>query len=199
MAKSVEVYPLLSKEQSAERQVEIAKGVKRFVYESTRRVDASDAEARSVADPNDEDQVREQLHRMLHPPVEGTQYLGIYADEEWRGVAKLGPWLYGDEGHYGKGRKLATRIRQLGRPLETLPAGLHVMAVNEDLTQTALEAIYFNYVPDRKPLKASVHENDQELQDAFTAIGAPMEGPRASIKLGNYVANYVLRVLPRRE
>jgi hypothetical protein len=198
MAKNIEVYPLLSDEQLPERQLEVAKGVKLFVYEDLRRVGATETEARSVADPDDETQVDDQLRRMLFPSVEGTQYLGVYADEEWRGIAKVGPWLPGDESNYGKRRGLSARVSRMMGSLDTLPSGLHAFAVKEGLAKAALEAIYFDYVPDGKKLKASVHEGDEELQAAFTDLGAPDKGPVAQIKLGGYAANYALRVLSGR-
>lgn len=204
MVKNVEIYPLLSGEPLPEkRQLEIARDVQRFVYEDTLRVGATEEEARSVADPDGEDAVKKQLQRLLHPAAKGTRYLGVYADEEQAGVIKLGPHLRGDAAPFREKPTMLQRIRARladeQRPAELTPQGLHVFAVRPGLAEAALTKVYFDFVLPSQELKAAVHENDAELRDALTVLGAPEDGPVGRKRIGNYIANYVLRTLPPRE
>jgi hypothetical protein len=68
------------------------------------------------------------------------------------------------------------------------------------LALAALQAVRSSYaVESHLKLNAAVHENDNELHEAFTELGAPKNGPTGRIRLGDYVAKYILRSLPLEE
>lgn len=176
---SVELTPLLKAGQSDKEQLEVARQVKQFVHDDFIRVGAPLEVVRGFADPNNPQQVEEQLHRMKEPG--DARYLGVSQDGELQGVAKLGTWKRGDqkpfEGQYERA------------------SGLHVLSVTEGIAEAALMTIYLMEAHPRRALKAAVHDNDTELHEAFTALGAPVEGRKGVITVGAYAAKYTLRTL----
>jgi hypothetical protein len=199
MARNVEIQPLFIAGRSLEEQLDIAREVQRFVYEDFLRVGATEEEARSIADPDNDDRVVKQLERITHRP-RGTMYSRVIEDGDLGGIVKIGPWLPGDAAPFGAGQRLASYIQQFMQPLEALPRGLHVFAVRDGLALAALQAVRSSYaVESHLKLNAAVHENDDELHQAFTELGAPKNGPTGRIKLGNYAARYTLRSLPPEE
>jgi hypothetical protein len=111
MAKNVEIQPLFVAGQSPEEQLDTAREVQRFVYEDFLRVGVTEEEARSIADPDNDDQVVKQLERITHRP-RGTMYSWVIEDGGLRGIVKTGPWLPGDAAPFGTGQRLASYMQQ---------------------------------------------------------------------------------------
>lgn len=185
---SIELFPLLREGQSDDEQFEVARSVKRFVHDDFVRAGMPEKRVRrDIADPADDEQVRQQLHRMYNA-APGVEYLGVASGGELSGIAKVGPWHYGDEDPF--------RARELRKTSVEHASGLHVFAIREGLALAALNAIYYEVVSPDTALKGAVHERDEELQAAFTELGAP-DGPRASNLA--IPGTFVLRRLPPRE
>ena len=73
---SVELFPLLHEGQSDDEQFEVARNVKRFVYDDFVRVGMPEKQVRrEIGDPTDDRQIQQQLHRM-HSAAPGVEYLG---------------------------------------------------------------------------------------------------------------------------
>lgn len=196
MTKNIEVRRINIDELNEERLYSEARGIKESVYQDFRRLGVDEHSARSFANPDDDDQVEEQMDKMLSPAHPGTVYAQLLEDEEGVGYAKVGPRRLGDEVPFG-GKVLAVaKLREVFQMPEMMPRGLHVMAVRQGLALAALEAIYHDLVPPSQRLIASVHAEDEELHQAFTALGSKQEGPKGEIKLGGYTALYVRRSLP---
>lgn len=174
---------------------EEARGIKEYVYRDFLRLGVSEGDARSFADPNDDDQLMTQVDKLMFPNP-STQYLQILDDGKTAGYAKVGPRRIGDEAPFGEWLRIAAKARELLQQPEDMPRGLHVMAVREGLTQAALTRIYYDHVPKSKTLHVSAHEDDLELNEALTALGAPTGGPKGVIRLGDYAATYIRRSLP---
>ncbi len=172
-----------------------AQGIKEFVYRDFLRMGAGDEEARSFADPDDDEQLTAQMDRMMFP-TPSTQYFKILDDGETAGYAKVGPRRVGDEAPFGGWVHVAAKAREFFQQPEDMPRGLHVLAVRQGLVKAALTKIYYDHIPKSQALHVSAHENDVELNDALAALGAPIDGPRAVIQLGNYAATYVRWRLP---
>lgn len=175
----IELSPLLKKEQSDDEQLEVARRVKQFIHDDFVRVGAPPEVVRGFADPTDSQQVEGQLLRIRE--AKDARYLSISTDGELQGVAKLGSWKKGDQQPFGGTHERAS--------------GLHVFSVAQGLAEAALMAIYLLESCPKYPLKAAVHDNDTELQEAFTALGAPIDGRKGVITVGGYAAHYTLRTL----
>lgn len=206
MARNIELQRLVIPENPDRRHRLLARRVQELVFADFAALGISEAAARSIADPSDDDMIDRQVDRIRRPAVQGTRYFGVYEgsyepDDQSRGmegVIKLGPWGVGDERDFGTARELRGRARQFGQSVEGKSEGLHVMAVRRDLVRVALQDTWPEVVRG-KSLKAAVHVDDHELQRGFTELGAPTDGPIGRITLGNYAANYQLRELPSLE
>jgi hypothetical protein len=175
----IELSPLLKKEQTDDEQLEVARRVKQFVHDDFVRVGAPPEVVRGFADPTDSQQVKDQLLRIREN--KDARYLSISTDGQLQGVAKLGSWKKGDQQPFGGTHERAS--------------GLHVFSVAQGLAEAALTAIYLLESCPKYPLKAAVHDNDAELQEAFTTLGASADGRKGVITVGGYAAHYTLRTL----
>lgn len=192
MAKNIELHPLLTPGQSKKQQLEVARQVKQLVYEDFLRVGATEEEVRSFADPTDEKQVQAQLEKLRHAEARGLLYVGIVENNKFNGLAKIGPWLKGDDVSFKQNGRQATSTHEH-------QVGLYDFSVREGLAQAALKAIYFDLIDPSTALKAAVHKNDAEVHQAFTDLGASEGQYEARIKRGSYMATFVLRELPPSE
>jgi len=196
MTRNIEVQRIDTERLTTDELCEEAHGIKEFIYRDFLRLGTSDEEARSFANPDDEDQLTAQVDKMMFPVHPSTHYLKILDDGKTAGYAKVGPRRVGDEAPFGGWVHLVAKARELLLQPEDMPRGLHVMAAKEGLALAALTQIYYDYIPQSQALHASVHERDVELNEALTALGAPANGQKAIIQLGNYAATYVRRSLP---
>lgn len=186
--RSLRLEPLRLASISTERQLETAREVLRLLRHDTLHVSSGDeAAACSVADPDSDEKVQEQLQLMHRLTAEGARYDRVVTDhfdgsditQNMAGVVSTGPWQPSDDEIYGHGkvRQCLGRVGQaLTRP-EMRPVGLHTLAVRKGLMKAALLAVRHQRVPYTASLIAHVDTRDTELKDAFRNIGASENGP----------------------
>ncbi len=196
MSASIEIRKLNLDGFSPDELHDEAQRLRQFVYRDFLRLGISEEDARSISDPDNEEEALTQLDKIISPRYPDTVYAKLLSGEEVAGYTKVGPRLPGDEAPFGRRRRILASVRELGLATEAVPRGLHALAVREGLTHAALTRIYYDLVPANQQLVASVHERDSELQDAFTDLGANTKAPQGSIMLGSYAASYSRRALP---
>lgn len=193
---SIEVIKLNSETFSPDELHNEARHLRQFIYDDFRRIGATEDQARSIANPDSEQDVLAQIDKIICPRYPDTVYAKLASQDETVGYAKIGPRIQGDEAPFGAGPRFLASIRELSRDSLDMPRGLHAFAVKDGLAKAALARVYYDLVPAHQPLVASVPEVDSELHAAFTELGAKEKTPKGIITLGSFAATYSRRVLP---
>lgn len=179
-----------------EEQIEVATRVQELLYGDFRRVGASEDEARSVADPDNDTSVNMQWQKLLDPRA-GTEYFGLYdeGDSIELGIVKVGVWLPGDARPFGWTQQLRAKAEGIVLPHDRQPRGLHAFSVEEGLAKAGLAMVRRQAIPAAASLRVVAHENDEELHTALGELGANDHRRSGVVTLGKYAANYRLFTL----
>jgi hypothetical protein len=205
MTERINLERLSLKNLDQAHQREMGSLVQKLVQIDFLRAGVSPEDVNLFADPENPVMVDNQIEKIASADKHGNTYIGVRTDEtgdELRGIIKLGRSKKGDMQPFGTAEVLSVYTDTLRLP-SYRSQELQAFSVDQqELVAPTLAALREDeeLLSPFATLKAAIHPGDNELDRAFTILGAPKDGPKGIIELGRhgvkYAAEYTLRKIP---